>query len=35
MREEVRNPGRLEHMLMAIDNIVEFTSNIDSHVSLM
>lgn len=28
MREEVRDPGRLEHILMAIDNVVEFTNGI-------
>lgn len=29
MREPARDPGRLEHILMAIANIEEFTCNID------
>jgi uncharacterized protein with HEPN domain len=29
MRETVRDKGRLEHILQAIDNILEFTENID------
>ena len=28
MREEVRDRGRLEHMLTAIENVEEFTENI-------
>ena len=27
MREELRDPGRLEHILMAIDNVLSFTTD--------
>ena len=29
MRETARDPGRLEHMLMAINHIEEFTQDMD------
>ena len=28
MREAIRDRGRLEHMMMAIDNVIEFTQNV-------
>ena len=31
MREEVKDRGRLEHMLTAIGNVEEFTANVSSH----
>lgn len=29
MREEIKDPGRLEHMLAAIDKVQEYTNGID------
>ena len=28
MREQIRDKGRLEHMLEAIDNVIEFTNGV-------
>jgi len=29
MREKIRDKGRLEHILLFIDNVMEFTKNVD------
>ena len=28
MRESIRNKGRLEHILLSIDNVIEFTQDV-------